>query len=606
MISAADTNTAIIASPTEALRASPSALRVVNPILASVGLIAELDKYDQGVEDTGADGDPESAKIDKRWNELRTSAYESAKQFADANANSVTAWARLAQAAHNASLTQSAAEAAIAALKLSTVRVSAGTEIDGPAVYSAAAVLAAVGQAATAESYLAQLPATPSIVVLLAALAVERDDFTRAMELIKSVSSSNATALRAWLFLKEGRAQEALHELRSVHRTTSPTPETLANTAFAYAVLGSPTKAVRTARQAVAIAPMDETASFNLVGYYMNVRQFVQAHSELDRLSHARGEDADIALARAGIHWDANELDLALGVLQRARAVTNLPASLRASAEVGANIAVLKYLRGDWNIEKALKDIKGQASRAGGRSVNVVMAYLGLLSRTDQVEGVTHLIDQASEWHSAEKLIPARARVLHLQCRFAEEQELVAEWAARSPLNEMAVGLSVYLLGAVEGKYSVAADCGLQALKRLPSSQIVLNNTAYCLAMAGRAREAVSVIHRMEVNRHVPVATAGLVAISMGDVETGLKFYRDAADLAKRELRHEDDRRRVHAILGINQRIILRKMKRSVPAEHQDLLVPLKLPTNWRKYASLSQLAEAALREGIDVESLGS
>jgi tetratricopeptide (TPR) repeat protein len=579
----------------------PSALRVTAEIFKSLGLFAEAEKYPPPKDGIGPS--PRSQRIAKRREVIQLAALQSAQHLALTYAESATAWCRLAQAAHNVAQGDQAAAAAIRVMEISFRSAVADGKLDVPAVYSASSVLASVGRSDTAEFWLEQLPPNPACAVLRAAFAVERHDFDRSLELVNEVEGPTARSLRAWLLLRAGQPAEALHELRALHRTVEPRPETLSNMAYAYAVLGASAKAVRAARHAVALAPMDQTLSFKLVGYFIDARHFDLAHHELDRLTGARGPDGDIALTRADIYWESTEYDKALLVLRKAQADTGLIMSVRTGAEIGTNVAVLRNMRGEWNRTRTLKTIDYHATRAGGRSIGVVSAFAGFLLRSSEYhDRVASLIDQAGEWHDRIDLLPLRARLAHLRCQFRDEIRLTAEWARHNPLDETAMSAWIYLEGALDGRYREAANRGLAARRQFPHSRTVLNNTAYCLAMAGDGQTARDLLARMDLDRPAAVATAGLVQIANRDLDDGLRLYQTATDRVARERRPKDDLVRIMALLALNQRIILRRSGYPVD-ESDERLLPLRLPVDWRDFPSLRLQVHAAQREGIAAEA---
>ncbi|GLY99458.1 hypothetical protein [Actinoplanes sp. NBRC 103695] len=595
MIPAGDSSAVVISSPTLTLSAEPGALRVTSPILESVGLISEINRYRSAKQ--VADDGPESGRVTKHLRGLRTAAFEGARRLALSHDGSSAAWSRLAQAAHNDGRLEVASDAAERALQI-CLDQSAATSPDPPAIYSAAAVLAAIGKPDVAERWLVRLPANAGHRLLLAALAVRRNDLDRALDLVRDDERVSARSLAAWLYLRRGSPDMALHELRLIHRDGEPSTETLVNMAYAYANLGSPKRAVKAARQAVLLSPMDKLASLNLVAYLVNLREFDEALKELHRLDNVRGRDVDLVLERAGVLVKADRFDKALKLLRAAFADPHRRKDGPIGAEIRTNIAMLRFRRGKLSRAETLREIRTQAELTAGRNLNVIAAYLALADRASDALSFAGFVEQAQEWHEPEDLMPVRARIAHWRYDLDEEFRIVSDYAAAKPMDETATALSIYLLSIFKGNYSEAAKRGGLALKRLPMSNMILNNTAYALAMDGNPRQAASVLARMSASGYARDATAGLIAFAAGHAREGLLCYQRALAGMRVEVAEKSERVRVAAMLALNERVAIGRFGMRGPDASAADLLSLELPPHWYEDPNLRLLAEVAEREG--------
>ena len=65
-------------------------------------------------------------------------------------------------------------------------------------------------------------------------------------------------------------------------------------------------------------------------------------------------------------------------------------------------------------------------------------------------------------------------------------------------LNPNAATLATYLVADLEGNFAQAAEIGLRGLDRAPSHMVLINNTAYSLALAGRPEQAKKLLERLD------------------------------------------------------------------------------------------------------------
>jgi tetratricopeptide (TPR) repeat protein len=587
------------ATPTDSLPTAPAALRAITPLSEALGL-------SDSPPTTTSEGQPLAERADEELKALQQGIIAQAEQLAAQHPRSPTVWARLAQAHHNKDNTQKAIEAARRALSLalnrktrqSIRRPSSTVVVDSAACYVAATVLAATGRAAEAEEALIQLPLSGEHRVVAAALAAERGDYSTALDRLELTTGATAAALRGWLYLQVGRYDQALSELRRIVVSGHPTPAVLTNMAYAYAVLGSLRKAVRAAQQAVKLAPMSHTASFNLVGYLLTAGTAGPALAELDRLAKVLGgDDADIVLARAGVRLSDGQEQAALQTLRQGLQRVQLRGSARARAEVRGNIALLEGRLGLRPHSKVIEDIRTQIQRADGRSVTLVIILADLLHTTTahpEIEALSHHLEPHQ---TTEELLPLKVRLAHLSANFDNEAILARRWTESEPMDPKAALTAVCIHGLNSGDYSGAAEMGLQAIRRMPHDVLLRNNTAYMLALAGRGNDAQQVLGPIAEEDPAVIATRGLVLIASGDLFGGCALYRQAAIVAA-GLTDKLQAQRLTSLMAAFQTLALRELGIDASAIPRDSILRCRLPADWEVDPDFLLLRRVADRTG--------
>lgn len=581
-----------LAAPTDALSTAPPALRVVTPILEALGL-AEAKPSEE----------PSAVRAEEAAESSQTSIVDQAWKLVELSEESPTAWARLAQALHNAGDT-GAVDAARRALELAKPverahsNLSLSRPVDAPALYVAGSVLASSGHTQEAEAALAKLPSTGEYRVLSGALAADRKDFETALERVRGLDGGAASALRGWVMIQLGRYQQAIHELRCSVREYGPSAGVMTNLAYAFGCLGSNRKAIRFAREAVQLAPYSRRASFNLVGYLQHSGQFTAALSELNRLSKCLDSlDADVALAQAGVLLRSGEEPSALKLLRHIRGRMAVSGGVRAHAELAANTALLEWRAGLRNRSSLLGELHRQIERAQGESVPLLLMLADVSSDDSVLDELRSEAETARRYgHTEEELFPLDVRIAQIGNDYERALEIARVWADRQPLDANAAAAAVHLEAQVLGQYEWAGERGLQALGRVPWSPELRNNTAFALALANRSDEAARVLEVLEVDTFISLATRGLIALSAGAVSEGLEKYR--ASIAKVTMEADPaDKPALISLIAMNAYLACRHF--GIEVQPPDDLLPSHLPPEWRHMPAFLLLERVAKREGV-------
>jgi tetratricopeptide (TPR) repeat protein len=474
--------------------------------------------------------------------EMRRREYEAAetrglvdeaRRLADAHPSSLVAQTRLLQALVGTGRGPEAVDLAerIVALSDDSDLASARTPL---ARYLAAVVLAGSSRLDDAESVLARLSGNGPWVRHYAAIAAERQDYSTALTRLGDHNDLLSRSYRGYVYFGLGRPQDALHELRAAQRLGDDSPTLWCNIAYAHAWLGRPERALQAARRAVAVAPEDRQMSFNLASYMRAVGDFHGAIRELLRISSLRGSaDPMIAAALAHAYVSIGDFDNGVRVLRRAVHHHSFEPDAHELAELHANLAFLRWRTGDIDREKLRRELWTRTEAAAEPTVSLVR-MLANFARYDDATRVQSLYDRLAQSHSEDELVSVRVPLAALQGRFELAAHNAIANTKANPLDADAATEAVYLRACALGEFSEAGDMGIEALARIPADRMLLNNTAYALAMAGRGKDAQRVLDGVDAgNDPYLTATQGLVHYALGDVQGGNVEYERAADLIR-------------------------------------------------------------------------
>lgn len=176
---------------------------------------------------------------------------------------------------------------------------------------------------------------------------------------------------------------------------------------------------------------------------------------------------------------------------------------------------------------------------------------------------------------------------------------MALEYAQGNPLDVEAAVEAVYLRAYALGEYAEAGHLGLEALRRVPADKMLINNTAYALAMSGRGAEASQLLQSVQdVEDPYLIATRGLVALATGDAESGLALYDEAADVIARTA-PDDDRDPLLRVLRANEVIALVQLNLKDKAFATPELESIHAPDDWESDSRFKMLKLAASRIGV-------
>jgi tetratricopeptide (TPR) repeat protein len=542
---------------------------------------------------------PRTAQARQYIADERAALLARARLLAEGAPTSEVAWARYAQALVSASEIDQAVVAASKTLRLAS-RASMPDDMETPvkaACFVAARVLATAGNEAEAEAAFARLPGTGPWNVFYAAFAERRGEYRQALARLGDAQSAEALAFRGFVLLQIGEPHRALAQLRAAQRAGGSAPSLLLNLAYAYALAGSPHKAVRSARQAVALAPDSRHASFNLASYLRAVGLVKEALAELNRLRAIVGDsDVRVAAAMADAYIACGDPHQALRELRRAQHHNTFSRGSMRYAELVANTALLEWRFTGRERASALKVIRNQLKAAGPHlPLALMLADVGSIDALGEVEGLHRRLQESLP---EGELAPLTIRLRMLQGDLSAAARTAMEYAEANPLDPDAIRGAIILHGQVFGEYDLAAEIGQRALRRIPADRMLRNNVAFCLTLAGRARDADQVLAKQTLDDPFLLATRGLVDFGLGKVASGLAHYDEAARLGSSVMSGETEAD-FSRLLRTQEVLVLHQLGLTTHADVPQELLVTAVPAEWQRDPTYLLLHRVAEREDI-------
>jgi predicted Zn-dependent protease len=172
------------------------------------------------------------------------------------------------------------------------------------------------------------------------------------------------------------------------------------------------------------------------------------------------------------------------------------------------------------------------------------------------------------------------------------------EWFELEPNNPKAAVAAVVAVGIGQGRLGEAVTVAEYALANFPHDPELVNNSAYVLAMSGRAEEAIQLLEPIAGQDFVLNATLGLAYLAHGDLDRGMRLYREAADMAEKI----DPAWR--SLMTAYQALIVRQLGiyKTSPADVVAALalVPFQLPDDWQERPEFLRIHNICVKYGYD------
>jgi Flp pilus assembly protein TadD len=506
-----------------------------------------------------------------------------------------TALARLAQAELSAGDTQAAVVAATLVLD------TPDQERDLSAELAAVQVLRAGGVAETAREHIENTVITDDVGRgIRARLAIECGNLDDAQRLVQDTATFDGLLIAGWLAMRECQHPRAIALFRRADRLAGPTPDVLVNTGYSYAALGHMRHAIKATRRAQMLAPHKRMIAFNLVNFHLAVGAYDAATRALGPLHKHYPDDVQIALALAHIALRAGDRRRAHKILQQARTSSSwVSAPLVQRAELQGNLAVLRWINGERSLPATRKVVLEQLELSDYESLSMASLLPGLLPHFSDQKQLAVLLKRLETRHDASTLMFLRVHDAILRRDAEDTVALAVQCAETHPFSPVAAAVAVQLLADLAGDRDRAITLGVDALKRAPGDALLVNNLAYVLALAGRTREARTVLGKLTEREDTPalVATRGLVEMLAGNVRAGLTGYVDARELA---VKQGSDR--VALLATLNLKLALHRVDRATLSKlGLDVTETVVFPCSAEDDPVVWLLTRRAEHEGIPV-----
>lgn len=452
-----------------------------------------------------------------------------------------TSYAALAQA--HAALNESAdaLDAARLALKLSIVQGDDSDDrpraTDPSSARIAAEVLSRFGSAA-AEAYdrLVDVKGDRSLRLTKAVLASELGRPDDALAAIADTDGPMFEAFRGYLLASQKEYQKAIPHLRAALRETPDDADSALNLSISLWNIGARRKATTTALRATRMSPGRKDISMHFMELLLAQVQHERLASELRTLNEKGvGPDAGLLVLKARLLLAQGRSDKAIPILQNALDLARQDGDTTKEGEISSNLVVLRHDLGRITREKMADELERLLEQFPVNDAVVVNYVRAADRRSDagKLRAALGRIDATTT--------PTRRAFLRHHVAFLEGDNEAAgtaalEWLDNERTNPHAVAATLLAVGIGLERWAEAETIADWARTNLRLDQALVNNVAYVLAMVGRADEAVSLLKDAveHDDSFILRATLGLAHLASGDLDRGMRLYREAAAMAEK------------------------------------------------------------------------
>lgn len=545
-----------------------------------------------------------------QWLERARYVAERARLAVEAGETSATALARLAHAYlaaddpyQAAPVATEALDGVIQSVAQSGLPASQESSFDVSAAVAAAWALILAGQSRLAEGRLSQLPANLPIALIRATIAADAGKYEDAIRFLSIHESPEVEFLRGYALLRLDRPQEAIHELRKAISAGAMSADGCATMASAFWRLGSRRKAINFARQAARLAPGRKDISLALIDYLTNSYRLEAAESEIQSVLRSGVEDEpELVIRLARIKALSGDTARCIALMRRAEGMAKASEDMKLVSFVAGQLALLEY--GTHRIDRAegLRRIR-KLMREHPEDLSLAIAFSALCVRATMLKELRNVYDRHKVRASESQLRPLALRIAYLEGRFEDLAQIAEEWSRDEPLNSSAADLAMLWSSYVSLDWDAAARRGASLLQRFPYDGSLANNVAYVSVLAGRLgvaeRALRDIVSKSKIKSYVILATQGLVKIAKGQIQDGLRDYRQAAELAERDADGQVSRAEVIIAQGLALRLngAFSEVSSSMRA---GALPAVSLPSDWPDIPELRLMQWLCERTGSE------
>lgn len=448
---------------------------------------------------------------------------------------------------------------------------------DETSIKIAVDVLVANGESSFALARLRDHATTPWLRLSLAGVAAANELWEEARDALAGLELQQAFALRGYLAARESKWSESVRELRAAIRLNPGDVDSLLNLSIALWRLGSAQKATKFAWRATRTSPGRRDVSMHLLDLLVRQEKFDDVESELKSL-HDQGvlPNAGLTVVQARLALGEGHAKRAMTLLRRAAEQALSEGDEATRTEVLGNLLSMRIEHGLTARTDGLRDLLDLMKNDPTSSVAILL-YAQHADRCSEAGPLREALAGPAVFDEARRAY-LMTRLAVLEGDSAEAAAWAGEWFRLEPRNAGAAAAAIVSIGIGEERWGEASIVADAALHRFPHDRAVVNNSAYVLAMAGRAPDAIRILEGFGTDEFVLQATLGLAHLANGDIRTGTRLYREAADHAERV----DPAWR--SLMTAYQAIVVRQLALD-PDRYEELqallLAPVELPTDW-------------------------
>ncbi|GLJ79739.1 hypothetical protein [Microbacterium imperiale] len=517
---------------------------------------------------------------------------------AAARTRSTTTLAGLAQAYEGAGRVEDAVAAAIEVLQWPS---SGGmTSIDAVSERLAFEVLLRNGGLDFALEQSAEHALAPSLKLKIATALAVNGRLDEAKRYVGDNEGVARHAVLGYIQILDGKYASAVSSLRNALRENPDDAVSALNLSIALWSLGSLKKALGAALHAKRVAPGRQDVVVHLLDLLFAMGDIGRVKSELRALERSGAPmRAGATVAQARLKLLENDIEHGTRLLEKASALAEEEQDRDTLAEVRSNLVRIRAARSDANRSGSVAELV-ELHREFPESDVVVAVMAQVANRRSDAPALAGALGQVDHKANRARSAFVRYQISTLEGKASEASSHALEWLGLEPDNPRAVTAALVALGIGEERWHEAAEIALRSMSAIRAEdgqdRSGLNNAAYVLAMDGRADAAIELLASMASKSFVYKATLGLAYLASGDVPTGMKLYRQAANEAERK---RDDSR---SLMTAYQALIVRQLGLLTESDSDMVkalsLPPYPLPDDWDDRPEFLRLQSVAARHG--------
>lgn len=462
----------------------------------------------------------------------------------------------------------------------------------------AADVMLQFGMASEAYGLLSEAEGSESIALTKATLALDLGLHDRALMAIDGFDGPMFDAFRGYLFAFEEKYQRAIPYLRAALRMAPDDVDSALNLSVSLWNIGAHRKATTTALRASRIAPGRKDVS-------MHYMELLLAQGETDKLAselrHLRAQgvvpDAQFLVLEGRLLLATGAQRKAVTVLERALEQARKEHDRTEEGAIASNLVALRYELGRIDRSRMAQELERLLDEFPDNDA-VAVNFVRVADHRSHAGKLRRALNRVSD-----ATTPTRRAFLSHHIAFLEGDNEAAgaaalEWFESERDNPHAAAAALVAIGIGLERWSEAEAIANYARANLPPEPALVNNVAYVLAMVGRAKEAIDLLKKRVAadDGFVLRATFGLAHLATGDLDQGMRLYREAAERA------EKDNPAWSALMATYQALVVRQLgldKSSPEVVLEALaLAPRALPDDWEDRPDFLRLKTVCDRNG--------
>lgn len=538
---------------------------------------------------------------------------------AQSTPNCIT-WARLATAHLTLDEVDEGLQAARACLDRAHVEAGDSGDIDGvnlTSIRMAARILRDHGDAAYAYDRLVGAGTSRTLTVTVATLANELGRPQEAMDILDGQEGPLVESFRGYLLALLGSHQRAIGHLRAALAQEPSNADAVMNLGIVLWAMGSRKKGLKNALRATRTAPGRKDMSLRYLELLLEAGQPDDAAAEVSRLNRAGViADAQFLVVQARVllaknHEGKDQKAKALSLLDQAQTEAKAEQNVVLEGEIAANRETLRYDLGRVSRSAARRALVALMEQFPDNDA-VLINYCYLAQRRSEATELRRTFERQESLLPPDRREYVRHQLALLEGDSEQAADAATDWFSHAHDNPSAVAAAVTSLGIGMQRWEEALKVAEYALARHADSDsdsdpMLINNVAYTLAMAGRAEEAKRLLKPVMNESFVLRATFGLAHLANGEIEAGMRFYREAAELAERvdeEAKRSGIDNAARCLMTLYQALIVRQLGLDETVDRKMLdaiaLAPVPLPEDWEDRPEFLRLRNNCIQNGYD------